>query len=169
MSAQGVGTRRAVGEGHGVTARRRYPAAPEEVFSAWVDPELIERWWGPAGFRTRVESLDLRVGGAFRFLMLSPSGSEGATAGVFLEIDRPRRLVFEATEHCNCDLPEGETPQLEPALVTVEFHARGAETEVVVRHEGLVSARVAGRFEGGWGSSLACLAELIGPVDRPPS
>ena len=169
MSAREIATRRAIGRGHSVTARRRYPATPDEVFSAWVDPELIARWWGPAGFTTRVERLDLRVGGAFRFAMSSPRGSEGATAGVFLEILRPRRLVFEVTEHCNCDLPAGESPQLETALVTVEFHPRGAETEVVVRHEGLASASLAGRFEGGWGSSLACLADLIRLVAGPRS
>ena len=165
MSAQEASTRRTVRKGHSVTLRRRFAAAPEEVFSAWVDPELIERWWGPAGVATRVESLDLRVDGAFRFVMLLPNGSESVIAGVYLEIERPRRLVFGVTEQCNRDLPEGETPQLETALVTVAFRPRGAETEVVVRHEGLASGSIAGRFESGWGSSLACLAELFRPAE----
>ncbi len=144
-----------------VEVRRRFDASPEEVFRAWVTPRLIEQWWGPEGFRTTVASLDLRVGGAFRFDMLSPTGSRGATAGIYREIDPPRRLVFDATEHCNCDLPSGEMPQLDPARVIVAFVGRGAGTEVTVTHAGLSSAAIGLRVDGGWSSSLGRLAAVL--------
>ena len=140
-----------------VVVRRTIDATPEQVFQAWVEPELIEEWWGPEGFRSTVEFLDLRVGGAFRFAMLSPTGSQGGTAGIILEMDPPRRLVFKMTEHCNCDLPPGAEPQLESAVVTVDFVAKGASTEVVVEHAGLSTVAIGGRAGAGWASSLSRL------------
>ena len=140
-----------------VVIRRTIDATPEQVFQAWVDPQMIEEWWGPEGFRSTVEFLDLRVGGAFRFAMLSPTGSEGGTAGIILEMDPPRRLVFEMTEHCNCDLPPDADAQLESAIVAVDFVSKGSSTEVVVEHTGLSSAAIGGRINDGWTSSLSRL------------
>ena len=151
-----------------LVVRRHFDARPAEIFEAWVTPALVELWWGPEGFRTEVEGLDLRVGGAFRFDMISPLGTRGATAGVFRVIDPPRRLAFDMTEHCNCDLPPGAEPQLETSFVTVDFNAVGGGTEVVIQHERLSSEDIAGRFSMGWASSLGCLVALRFPLrDKP--
>lgn len=42
-------------------------ATAQEVFDAWVTPELIEQWWGPEGFTAKVHELDLTEGGRFIF------------------------------------------------------------------------------------------------------
>ena len=44
---------------------RTFDAPREEVWSAWIDPEQLAQWWGPDGFHTPVESvdIDLRPGG----------------------------------------------------------------------------------------------------------
>lgn len=146
--------------GRSVEARHTIDASPDEVFDAWVTPELIEAWWGPEGFTTVVRKLDLREGGRFVFEMTASDGVKSSTGGFYREIMRPDRLVMEFTEHCNANLPEGVEEQLEPSLVTVEFLARGPLTEIVVTHAQLrpTYAELA-RFA--WSSGLYKLAGAV--------
>jgi len=79
-----------------VRVTRRYPASPEQVFDAWLDPAMIGKWmFGPALREEEVVriSLDPRVGGSFSFVVRR-QGQEIDHVGEYLEIDRPRRLAF---------------------------------------------------------------------------
>ena len=58
-----------------LTTTRSLAFSAKEVWAALMDPERIARWWGPAGFQNKVESIDLRRGGDWRFVMLGPDGS----------------------------------------------------------------------------------------------
>ena len=147
-----------------VEARHTINATAEEVFDAWVTPELLEAWWGPEGFTTVVRELDLSAGGKFWFEMTSSSGTVSGVAGVYREVDRPGRLVFEFTEHCSADLPDGVAPPVDRSFVTVEFNACGVQTEVVVTHTGLL-ADYGELASWGWTSSLGKLAEAVGTSD----
>ena len=69
--------------------------------------------------------------------------------------------MFEMSEHCNCDLPPGDSPQVEPAEVTVEFHEDRDGTTVRVVHRGLSPEVVSERFRLGWSSGLECLARTL--------
>ena len=64
------------------------------VFQAWTDPEQIARWWGPKGFITVDYDMDVRPGGAYRFRMRSPEGTDHRKRGVYREIVAPERIVF---------------------------------------------------------------------------
>jgi uncharacterized protein YndB with AHSA1/START domain len=74
----------------------RVIAAPRElVFEAWTDAKHIGEWWGPRGFRTTVHEMDVRPGGDWRLTMHGPDGTDYPNHSVFVEIDRPARLVFD--------------------------------------------------------------------------
>lgn len=77
-----------------ITFRRSFAAAREEVFDAWTDPERIKHWWDPTGTPLADCSVDLRPGGSFRFV--AASGHAPPFTGVYSEIERPARLVFDA-------------------------------------------------------------------------
>jgi len=59
-------------------------------------PEHIKRWWGRLGdgYSVPVCDVDLRVGGAWRFVNRTPNGKLVAFHGVYREIAPPDRLVF---------------------------------------------------------------------------
>jgi uncharacterized protein YndB with AHSA1/START domain len=64
------------------------------VWRCWTEPALLKQWFAPAPWTTPEVSLDLRPGGASRFVMRSPEGQDFPSAGVYLEVVPERRLVF---------------------------------------------------------------------------
>jgi uncharacterized protein YndB with AHSA1/START domain len=74
---------------------RSFAAPRERVFRALTEPEHVQRWLlGPDGWTMPVCEMDLRVGGAWRFVWRNGDGVEFAIQGVFREIERPARLVY---------------------------------------------------------------------------
>jgi uncharacterized protein YndB with AHSA1/START domain len=70
-------------------------AAPRRlVFEAWTRPEHVARWWGPRGYTLEVCEIDLRPGGAWRFVQRAPDGSEYGFRGEYREIVPPERLAY---------------------------------------------------------------------------
>jgi uncharacterized protein YndB with AHSA1/START domain len=69
-------------------------AAPRAlVFRAMTDPALIPRWWGPRRYSTRVDQMDVRPGGKWRFINRAADGTEFAFRGEYREIVAPARIV----------------------------------------------------------------------------
>ena len=64
------------------------------VFDAMTQPEHVTRWFGCAEFALPVCEIDLRVGGAYRFVMRSPDGVDSTLQGVYRDVVRPERVVF---------------------------------------------------------------------------
>jgi uncharacterized protein YndB with AHSA1/START domain len=60
------------------------------VFDAWTKPELLARWFGAGGWTCEV---DLRPGGAYRYVLCGADGAEIVLRGVYREVVRPERLV----------------------------------------------------------------------------
>lgn len=76
-----------------IAFERTLPASRGEVFDAWTKPEQISAWWDPTGARLAACEIDLRPGGAFRFVN---DGHSPPFTGTYALIERPSRLVFEA-------------------------------------------------------------------------
>jgi uncharacterized protein YndB with AHSA1/START domain len=73
---------------------RRFAAPRAMVFDAWTRAEHIAAWWDPRGLPLASCQLDLRPGGAFRFVPRGADGASRAFAGEYREIAPPQRLVF---------------------------------------------------------------------------
>ena len=135
-----------------VQVRRRVKAGAEEIFDLWTKPDLMVRWMSPfPGAVDCQATCDLRPGGAFS-LVMSSAESRREVSGAYVQIDRPRKLVFTwigpLTNHVN-------------TLVTVELNSQGEETDLVLTHERLPTSAI---FEGhtkGWGNILDHLAEAV--------
>jgi len=121
----------------------RFKAAPERVFDAWLDPKTASKWLfaTPTGVMTRVE-IDARVGG--KFTIVRRDGEEIEHVGEYLEIDRPRRLVF------TFGVPKFS---IEMTRVTVEIAPSGAGAALTLVHEGVLPEWEAPTKQG-WGMIL---------------
>lgn len=75
---------------------RLFDAPRNLVFEAMTKPEHITQWWGRLGdgYSVPVCEVDLRLGGAWRFVNRTPKGELAAFNGVYREIAPPDRLVF---------------------------------------------------------------------------
>jgi len=101
----------------------RFVEAPgEQVFDAWTKPEHVTQWMlGPAGWTMPVCDIDLRPGGAWRFVWRSPEGTELDMTGEYREVSRPDRLV--STERWGDPWPE--------TLQTIDFREDDHGTTIV--------------------------------------
>jgi uncharacterized protein YndB with AHSA1/START domain len=70
-------------------------ATPGRVFAAWTDPDRLARWWGPAGFTNTFQEIAIRPGGAWRFVMHGPEGTDYRNESVFVEVAEPERIVLD--------------------------------------------------------------------------
>src|SRR5215472_7811827 len=107
-----------------ITLTRLFDAPPRLVFEAMTKPEHVRRWWGILDERYSVVvcDIDLRVGGAWRFVGRGPRG-DAAFHGVYREISAPDRLVY--TEIYD-PFPDAES------LVTTLFVEEGRKTRVTI-------------------------------------
>jgi uncharacterized protein YndB with AHSA1/START domain len=72
---------------------RRFDARPEQVFDAWLAPEVSCRWLFTSSGGRVAHEIHAQVGGAW--LMTNRQNGQNYTAcGQYLEIARPHRLVF---------------------------------------------------------------------------
>ena len=80
-----------------IVITRAFDAPRRLVFDAFTKPELVKRWlYGPPGWEMVVCEIDLRVGGAYRFVLRKGQETEMGWGGVYREVIRPERFV--ATE-----------------------------------------------------------------------
>jgi uncharacterized protein YndB with AHSA1/START domain len=79
---------------HTIRLIRTFDASRAQIFEAWTKPEHMTCWWDAAGGRLTSCEIDLRVGGAFKFV--TKSHPEMPFAGTYREITPPDRLVFDA-------------------------------------------------------------------------
>ncbi|MFN2587549.1 MAG: SRPBCC family protein [Actinomycetota bacterium] len=72
---------------------REFAAPRHLVYRAFTTPELVKRWWHAKRGEVTVADVDLRVGGTWRFAMVTPDGFEVAFHGEFREIVPDERIV----------------------------------------------------------------------------
>jgi uncharacterized protein YndB with AHSA1/START domain len=72
---------------------REFDAPKDLVFKAWTTPDLVKRWWHAKRGEATVAEIDLRVGGKWRYVMITEDGHEVAFHGEYREIVENERIV----------------------------------------------------------------------------
>jgi uncharacterized protein YndB with AHSA1/START domain len=86
--------------------------------------------------------------------MRSPDGQDRVVSGVYREVEPPSRLAFT----WGWERADGRGHE---TLVTVELHARGSGTLLVLTQETFESASAREQHSHGWSSCFECLAEAL--------
>jgi uncharacterized protein YndB with AHSA1/START domain len=112
-----------------ILVTREFDAPTELVFRAWTTPELVRRWWHANRGEMTVCEIDLRPGGAWRYVMIADDGTEVGFHGVYRDVVPSERLV--STEIYE-GLPEGVSDDDGATLNTVTFVESGGGTLVTL-------------------------------------
>jgi uncharacterized protein YndB with AHSA1/START domain len=140
---------------------REFDAPRHLVYRAWTTPELIKRWWaGRRGTVTSVE-IDLRVGGAWRYVMQANPGFEVAFHGEYREIVPDERLVLT-------EVFEG-APGVEASLQTVTFTEVNGRTTLRMLSQApskeVRDAVISSGMETGMQEQMEILDEILASLD----
>jgi uncharacterized protein YndB with AHSA1/START domain len=128
-----------------VTARHRFAASPQRVFDAFLDARIARHFFFATTSGEMIEAeIDPRVGGRYAFTERRPRMGDVRHVGEYLQIDRPRRLVFSFA-----------VPQFGDSSTTiaVDIASEGDGCVLTLTNEG-VSAEFAERVREGWGRIL---------------
>jgi uncharacterized protein YndB with AHSA1/START domain len=108
-----------------IQVTRDFHAPRRLVFDAFTKPDMVRRWLlGPSGWTMPVCEIDLRVGGAYRYVWRKEGEKDMGMGGVFRDIVPPERLV--ATERFDDAWYPGD------ALDTTLFAEDGAITRITI-------------------------------------
>jgi uncharacterized protein YndB with AHSA1/START domain len=135
---------------------RRIAARPSVVFDAISTPEGLTGWMGPDAGPVLLAETDLRIGGGYRVRFRMLDGSEHECAGVYLEIDKPRRLVMSWRWTHGGDDP-GESH------LSFELRPISEGTELTLTHAQLQTDAAAESHKWGWNGALDKLERHLNP------
>lgn len=141
---------------HIAQVRKHFAAAPERIFAAFADAELVARWLKPSSeIALIVLRFDFRVSGLYRFAYHLPEGPPVIIGGTFLTIEHPSKIVFSWIIE-----PPDEHAGIE-SEVTVLITPDDGGAELLIRHEKLQRSDAVARHAGGWQGAVDLLARLI--------
>jgi uncharacterized protein YndB with AHSA1/START domain len=156
---------------------RVFNAPRETVWKAWTEPEMVKKWWGPAGFSAPSAKVDLRVGGMYTFAMHGPAGTEWDkdmySSGIYKEIVPMEKIVttdYFSDENGNKIAPtkEGQAPDFPNEMtVTILFKdAEDGKTKLSIAYsrpesDAQFEAMIKSGMQEGWNQSLDKLAAAL--------
>jgi uncharacterized protein YndB with AHSA1/START domain len=153
-----------------VRLERTIPAAPGQVYRAWLDPGLLARWMNPGTMTVSRAEVDERVGGHYRIWHADASGAEiGGFDCELTELVPGQRIGFR----WGFVGPDRRGPVFDSLLTVTLREAPGGATHLTLVHERLDDLAaalpdVAVKIGPGWADTLVKLAGLVGREAATP-
>jgi uncharacterized protein YndB with AHSA1/START domain len=134
---------------------REFDAPKELVYKAFTTPELVKRWWHAKRGDMTVAEIDLRVGGTWRYVMVTEDGYEAGFHGEYREIVPNERIV--STEIFE-GMPDAEAVN---TMTLAEVDGRTTLT-ILVQHANKAArdAHIESGMEAGLQDALDLLEEV---------
>ena len=140
---------------------REFDAPRHLVFEAWTTPELVRRWWHARRGEMTVAEIDLRVGGQWRYAMVTEDGFEVAFHGEYLEIVPNERIVSTETYE---GVPEGVSEADATTVNTATFAEADGRTTVTILVQAPSKATRDAIVEAGMEAGLQDALDLLEEV-----
>ena len=112
-----------------ILIEREFDAPRHLVYEAFTTPELVKRWWTAKRGEATVVEIDLRVGGQWRYVMVTLDGTEVGFHGEYQEVVPDERLV--STEVYE-GLPEGVSEEDAATVNTTTFTESDGHTTLTI-------------------------------------
>lgn len=128
-----------------IVTTREFDAPIELVFDVLTKPEHVRHWFAPFEDKVTVCSIDLRVGGDYHTVFVTPDGTECSFRGTYLEVEPPTRIVQTWLFDGWPDAWADETDELQEAdgattlTVTMAFRDK-AGRDRMTKHDGQESS-----------------------------
>lgn len=126
-----------------IVVTRRFAAAPEAVYRAHVEPELIQKWMlGPDGWSMPVCINEARPGGKIRYEWSDGAGAGFYLTGEYIELSTPGRIVHVERMHLPNATPDNHVETLFEAdgagtLMTMRMTLPNADTRAMMLESGM--------------------------------
>jgi len=78
-----------------ITTTRILNAPRDLVFEVWTDPKHIAKWWGPYGFTSTINTMEVKPNGKWSFIMHGPDGTDFQNEIIYREVVKPEKLVYD--------------------------------------------------------------------------
>ena len=144
-------------DGSDIVITRQFAAPAQLVYEAMTRPEHVRQWWGAGHGTMTTCEVDLRVGGRWHFVQVTPDGREVSFSGEYLELDPPGRMVH--TEKFDA------MPDSDPATITTTLTEQDGVTTLhaVCTYDSpqTVEAVVGSGMESGLQSSYNAIDDLL--------
>lgn len=133
---------------HTLNLTETFAAPLSQVFSAWIDVDVIRRWFAPGDMHVPEAVVDVRPGGRYRIVMEDVDGAQHIAVGEYQNVVVNERLSF--------------TWQWEgsDAVTSVEIAFRAIDannTELHLAHSRFVETDARDKHGVGW---TGCLVNL---------
>ncbi len=136
-----------------------FAASPSRVFRAWTDPDIVKKWFGRAPNSLHSAAIDLREGGAWRFLESSDQEKSIGFEGEYLDIEPGERLVFTWSKFIA--RAAGDRDVTPVSQVEIIFSARDNGTHVRLVHSAVHDEGTRKGFAGGWDFAFGTMRTLL--------
>lgn len=83
-----------IANGIEILSSRVFPVSVPRLYTAFAEPALLERWWGPDGFTNRITRFDLHPGGEWHVTMTNSDGTDFNNRSTFEIVDPGSRIQY---------------------------------------------------------------------------
>lgn len=136
-----------------------FSSPPQSVFQAWTDPQIVKRWFGPTPDTLLSATVDLRVGGIWRFVMARDDEKTMGFEGKYLAIEQDRRLVLNWSKVTT--YASGRREATPASRVEILLSAKGSGTDIRIIHSAISDKETRIGFTGGWEHGIMNLRALL--------
>ena len=151
-----------------VIVSHNFDAPIQLVFDAWTKPEHLKNWWAPATYSTTYCTVDLKIGGLFRYCMSNSEGVGIWGRGLYTEINSPFRLAYldSFTDKDGNQVPPSyyglQSSKIQDSKVEIDFINVNNKTTVTIKYSNMVELGEEREMaRQGWSEMLALLANYL--------
>jgi len=145
-----------------VNVKREFNAPIADVWSAWTEPEILDKWWAPAPWKSKTKNMDFKEGGRRLYAMVGPEGQERWSFFDYSSISPKTNFKHSSTF---CDSEANPDPNFGSSYWDLTFSEQGNSTivDIAIRRDSLaeLEAIIEMGFKEGFRSAMEGLDKIF--------